>query len=87
MNQAILILTMFDKNNKLENTGEVINEIQIQPARLENLDLKICMYICTIIMVLRFIYTLYKIQRKNLKKKFINAALNEVVAASSSTKL
>lgn len=62
---------MGQSNTKTQNAGAVINEIDIQPATVENLDIKICLYIITTILTINFVYNLYKLLHKNLKKKYI----------------
>jgi len=75
MNEAIRILsTMGNKQPKAENTGTVINEIELQPATIENTDLIICAHVCTFIMIVQFLYKIYKLFHKNMKKKYNTAA-------------
>lgn len=71
MNQAYFILSsMLNSNSKTENAGAVLNEIEIQPSTIENLDIKICLYVMTILMVINFLYHLYGIMQRRLKKKY-----------------
>lgn len=55
-----------------DNTGnENVNNVVIQsPVELGHKDLIVCIYILTIITVLKFIYLLYTVHKKNLKKKY-----------------
>lgn len=73
MNKAILILSEMGKpqSKVQDNTGTVVNDIQIQPATIENTDLVVCIHIITVILALQLIYKAYKIFHKNLKKKYV----------------
>jgi len=62
---------MGSKTSKPENTGTVINDIQIQPASVENTDLIVCIYIITALLIVQFVYKLYKIFHRNMKKKYV----------------
>jgi len=72
---------MGNTEQKVEKgTANVINEVQVLPASIENYDILICMYICTVIMILRCLYTAYKIFQRYFKKKYsqVPIRLNEV---------
>lgn len=58
--------------NKAENLGnENVNNVVInEPVTLDHIDLIICVYIITVILVIKFILTLYQMHKKNLKKKY-----------------
>jgi len=79
MNKAIwLLATMGGKHSNVDNTGTVINDIQIQPATLENSDLILCVYVITVVLVINFAYKIYKIFHKNMKKKYVNASVGTI---------
>lgn len=72
MNNAILILsTMGGTKSKTDNSGTVVNDIQIQPASIENTDLIVCVHLITAILIIQFLYKIYKIFHKNIKKKYV----------------
>lgn len=73
MNKIYYYLAMFDKNTKNENSGGLVNEIFTETTHIPT-SVTICVYICTIIIVLKFFYTLYKIFARNLKKKYTNSS-------------
>jgi len=60
----------------VQNAGTVINEVEVQPATLENTDIILCLYIITFAVVIQFIYKVYKIYHKNLKKRYTESVLN-----------
>jgi len=75
MNNAILILSNLPNMGKSQskahdNSGTVVNDIQIQPATIENTDLLVCVHIITVILSLQFIYKIYKLFHRNIKKKY-----------------
>jgi len=60
----------------VQNAGTVVNEVQIQPATLENTDLILCVYVITFAVIAQIIYKIYKIYHKNLKKRYTESVLN-----------
>lgn len=76
MNQAIYDIIMLDTNSKNENAGAVINEIELTPpTTVRNLDIQVCLYIITALIIIKFIYTAYKLMQKNFKKKYSNVVV------------
>jgi len=65
---------MGSRESKSENAGTVINQVDIQPATIENIDVIICLYIITVLSIASFLYKIYKIYFKKLKKKYTNVA-------------
>lgn len=63
-----------------DNTGnENINNVIIQdPVKLQHTDLIICIYIITIILLLNFVYTAFKIYQKHLKKRYTRSVAAEM---------
>ena len=76
MNQAILIFTtMGNQQPKAENTGTVLNEIDIQPTSVQNNDIIICIYIITAILTIQFVYKAYKAYHKMLRKRYTESVI------------
>lgn len=74
MNKAILLLSkMGSEQSKSHNSGTVINDIAIQPATIENTDIIVCLFIITFYMTCQFIYKIYKIFHRNIKKKYVTS--------------
>lgn len=67
---------MGKQQSKAENTGNIVNEVRIQPASVENTDLLICIYVITLIVVIQFFYKIYKIYHSSLKKKYTNSTIS-----------
>lgn len=63
------------KSQVAENNGNVVNDIVIQPATIENDDLKMCIYVIAIICVLNFCINIYKMWYKNVKKNIQRAQI------------
>lgn len=61
-----------DETTDTDNTGNsnVNNVIISKPVELDHLDLVICIYIITIILLAQFIITVYREHQKRLKKKY-----------------
>lgn len=64
------IVKMGGKSTKVDNEGNIVNTIEVQPATLTNVDILICLYIITTLSILSFLYKLYKVWHKNIKKKY-----------------
>lgn len=61
-----------EKTEVSENLGNKnINNVIIQePVKLDHNGLLICVYILTIVSVIKLLMTLYKSHKKNIKKKY-----------------
>lgn len=52
--------------------ANVINEVDIENNSTDLSKIEICLYILTILIGLKFVLQLYKINHKNLKKKYLS---------------
>lgn len=61
-----------EEETTVENTGNsnTNNVIIGKPIELDHFDVILCIYLITLIVVIRAIYTAYKIHQKSLKKKY-----------------
>lgn len=66
-------------SKEVENTGSVVQEVTVQPSTVENKDLIALLYILTIISVLNFLMSIYKMWRKSLKKQYLKRADEEKI--------
>lgn len=57
-----------------DSAAAVINEIEIHQAEIVNADLITILYIIALAHILQLIMFLFKIWRRNLKKKYLNRA-------------
>jgi len=53
-----------------ENTGAIVNEIEVHQAEVVNTDLTILLYLIFISQVLNLLIKIYKAWQKNLKRKY-----------------
>ena len=60
------------KSEKTENLGTVINEVEAEHKYDNSTNEKILtlVFICTLLLVVRFLYKVYKIYHTNMKKKY-----------------
>lgn len=72
MNLAYWYVTMFDKNQKTEKIGTILNEIEVTPTTIQHSDLFACIYIITGLLIVSILYKLFKIAQRYMKKKYQN---------------
>lgn len=62
-----------ESNEQTENSGNsnINNVIIAKPVELDHADLAICIYIITAILIFNLIITMYKINQKYMKKKYV----------------
>lgn len=57
-----------------DNTGSIVNEVQIHQAEIVNPDLKYILYMLVTIQIIQLFIVFYKVWARNLKKKYVTRA-------------
>lgn len=63
---------------KNENSGGIVNEIQIHQAEIVNSEIPVILYCLLLIQILQLLITFYKMWKRNLKKRYLIKANQQI---------